>query len=85
MPLKVYDRTISVLKTAVHRAKLGQSEELAAIRRLDVQARQLERHVAGPSVEALFADERVRSHEYGGCSVFGAEPPPIETERQTGR
>jgi hypothetical protein len=85
VPLKVYDRTISVLKTAVHRAKLGQSEELAAIRRLDVQARQLERHVAGPSVEALFADERVRSHEYGGCSVFGAEPPPIETERQTGR
>jgi uncharacterized protein len=85
VPLKVYDRTISVLKTAVHRAKLGQSEELAAIRRLDVQARQLERHVAGPSVEALFADERVRSHEYGGCSVFGAEPAPIETERQTGR
>jgi hypothetical protein len=85
VPLKVYDRTISVLKTAVHRAKLGRSEELAAIRRLDVQARQLERHVAGPSVEALFADERVRSHEYGGCSVFGAEPPPIETERQTGR
>jgi uncharacterized protein len=85
VPLKVYDRTISVLKTAVHRAKLGRSEELAAIRRLDVQARQLERHVAGPSVEALFADERVRSHEYGGSSVFGAEPPPIETERQTGR
>ena len=85
VPLKVYDRTISVLKTAVHRAKLGHSEELAAIRRLDVQARQLERHAAGPSVEALFADERVRSHEYGGCSVFGAEPPPIETERETGR
>jgi hypothetical protein len=85
VPLKVYDRTISVLKTAVHMAKLGHSEELAAIRRLDAQARQLERHAAGPSVEALFADERVRSHEYGGRSVFGGEPPPIETKRQTGR
>jgi hypothetical protein len=85
VPLKVYDRTISVLKTAVHMAKLGHSEELAAIRRLDAQARQLERHAAGPPVEALFADERVRSHEYGGRSVFGGEPPPIETKRQTGR
>jgi hypothetical protein len=66
-------------------AKLGHSEELAAIRRLDAQARQLERHAAGPPVEALFADERVRSHEYGGRSVFGGEPPPIETKRQTGR
>jgi uncharacterized protein len=33
VPLKVYDRTIDVLKTAVKKAKLGQSEELAAIKR----------------------------------------------------
>jgi hypothetical protein len=31
VPLKVYDRTIDVLKTAVRKAKLGQSEALAAI------------------------------------------------------
>jgi hypothetical protein len=47
VPLKVYDRTIDVLKVAVHRARLGQSEELAAIRRLDEQARRLERHISG--------------------------------------
>ena len=47
VPLKVYDRTINVLKTAVRKAKLGQSEELAAIKRLDEQARRLERHAAG--------------------------------------
>jgi hypothetical protein len=35
VPLKVYHRTIDVLKVAVHRARLGQSEKLAAIRRLD--------------------------------------------------
>ena len=75
VPLKVYDRTIAVLKTAVQKAKLGQSEELAAIKRLDEQARRLERHASGPSVEALFAEERARSHEYGGRSVFGEEPP----------
>src|SRR5579862_5292985 len=42
VPLKVYDRTISVLKTAVERAKLGNDERLGAIRRLDEQARRLE-------------------------------------------
>ena len=77
VPLKVYDRTIDVLKRAVHNAKLGHSEELAAIRRLDDQARRLERHASGPSVEALFAEERARSHEYGGYSVFGPEPPVV--------
>jgi uncharacterized protein len=75
VPLKVYDRTIDVLKTAVQKAKLGQSEELAAIKRLDEQARRLERHATGPSVDTLFAEERARSHRYGGRSVFGAEPP----------
>ncbi len=75
VPLKVYDRTIGVLKTAVQKAKLGHSEELAAIKRLDEQARRLERHASGPSVEALFVEERARSHEYGGRSVLGVEPP----------
>ena len=76
VPLKVYDRTIDVLKTAVRKAKLGQSEAMAAIKRLDRQARLLERQAGGTSVEALFADERARSHEYGSRSVFGFEAPP---------
>jgi uncharacterized protein len=76
VPLKVYDRTIDVMKSAVRHAKLGHAEELAAIRRLDEQARRLERHVSGPSLEAVIAKERTRSHEYGGRSVFGDEPPP---------
>ena len=76
VPLAVYDRTIETLKRAVARAKLGHAEELAAIRRLDAQARRLERHATGPSVEALFAEERARSHAYGGRSVFGQEPAP---------
>jgi len=39
VPLRVYDQTIAVLKRAVERARLGQSETLAALRRLDDQAR----------------------------------------------
>jgi len=76
VPIKVYDRTIDTLKRAVAQAKLGHAEELAAIRRLDDQARRLERHATGPSVEALLAEERARSHAYGGRSVFGDEPAP---------
>jgi hypothetical protein len=42
VPLKVYDQTIAVLKAALGRAKLGESERLDAIRRLDDQARLLD-------------------------------------------
>jgi hypothetical protein len=77
VPLKVYDRAIHVLKTAVLKAKLGHVEELAAIRRLDEQARRLERHASGPSIESLLSDERARSYHYGGRSVFGTEQPPV--------
>ena len=49
VPTRVYDRTITVMKSAVRKARLGNEEELAAIQRLDDQARQLERTVTGPS------------------------------------
>jgi hypothetical protein len=75
VPLKVYDKTIGVLKSAVEQAKLGRDEKLGAIRRLDEQARRLEAHVGGPSFEAVVEEERRLSHSYGGRSVFGLEPP----------
>src|SRR5215471_3615467 len=49
VPIAVYDRTIGVLKAAVAAAKLGNDERLDAIRRLDDQARRLERVASGPS------------------------------------
>jgi hypothetical protein len=75
VPLRVYDETIRVLKSAVHAAKLGASEELQALQRLDAEARRLERHARGPSFEAIIADERARSHLYGGRTVFGEAKP----------
>jgi uncharacterized protein len=73
VPLKVYDETIKVLKQAVQKAKLGREEELGALKRLDEQARLLERRATGPSVEKVIADEMAASPEYGGRSVFGWE------------
>src|SRR5947209_15553579 len=74
VPLRVYDETIRVLKSAVSNARLGRAEELGALKRLDEQARLLEHHALGPPVEELIAEERKRSHSYGGRSVFGWAP-----------
>jgi hypothetical protein len=76
VPLRVYDQTIQVMKSAVQNAKLGREEELAALKRLDDQARLVERCALSPPVEELIAQERSLSHSYGGRSVFGWEPPP---------
>jgi hypothetical protein len=76
VPLRVYDETIRVLKSAVHAAKLGREEELGALKRLDAQARLLEQAASGPPVEELISNERDRSHAYEGRSVFGWALPP---------
>jgi len=83
VPVKVLDETIGVLKSALGSAKLGNDERLDAIRRLDSQARQLEAHATGPSFGAFTAEERRRSFEYGGRSVFGWEPPPGTADRKS--
>jgi uncharacterized protein len=76
VPLKVYDETISVMKAAVQKAKLGQDDRLAALKRLDDEARRVERRATGPTVPDVIADELRLSHSYGGRSVFGWEPAP---------
>ncbi|MFO7305093.1 MAG: DUF763 domain-containing protein [Gammaproteobacteria bacterium] len=69
VPLKVYDETIRVLKDAVSQAKLGNDERLAAIRRLDKQARMLERIARGPRYETLISKEWRASSILGGRMV----------------
>ncbi len=73
VPIKVYDETIRVLKSAVQQASLGRDEEMQALKRLDNQARLLERTATGPSFDAFVAQERTRSPALGGRSVFGWE------------
>lgn len=74
VPTKVYDETIRVLKTAVQKAKLGETEKLNAIKRLDNQARALERHIVkGPTVQEMIKHEKEVSAQYGGRSIFGFE------------
>ncbi len=85
VPTKVYDQTIEVLKSAVNRAKLGQDDRLAAIARLDSESRRLERNASGPSLHEYVAEERRRSPEYGGRSVFGWEREEDDTAAAVAR
>ena len=65
VPIKVYDETIRVLKSAVQKAKLGHTEEMQALRRLDDQARasgaHRERSIAGGRSSPASARDRHRS------------------------
>jgi uncharacterized protein len=85
VPIRVYDQTIAVLKSAVQKAKLGREEALGALKRLDDQARRLERVASGPGVEDFIAEERRASHAYGGRSVYGWEKPPDEEKTTKAR
>jgi hypothetical protein len=46
------------MKSAVRNAKLGRDEEMQALKRLDDQARRLERTAEGPAFESFVATER---------------------------
>ncbi len=82
VPLKVYDRTLGVMRDAIQKAKLGNTERTEALKRLALQAQALERAAKGPAFDVFVAEENRRSHEYGGRTVMGeAQPPTEEDER----
>ncbi|TIQ27191.1 MAG: DUF763 domain-containing protein [Mesorhizobium sp.] len=83
VPLKVYDETIAVLKSAVSKAKLGRDEELQALKRLDGESRRMERYVTGPSLKEIVAGEMDQSHLLGGRSVLGWEGAPDAESKPT--
>jgi hypothetical protein len=73
VPLRVYDETIRVMKSAVQKARLGRDEQMQALKRLDSQARRLEAVADGPTLESYLAIERAASPALDGRSVFGWE------------
>jgi hypothetical protein len=70
VPLNVYDQTIGVLRRAVERAKLGEGERLAAIKRLDDQARRIDAEAMMPAdFDRAVAAERRAKAVLGGRTV----------------
>jgi hypothetical protein len=76
VPLRVYEATIRVLKSAVQKAKLGREEAMAALKRLDEEARLLEHEASLAQVAEAIATEGRCSHAYGGRSIWGWQAPP---------
>jgi hypothetical protein len=84
VPLRVYDETIHIIRRAIEHAKLGSDDKLFAVRRLDEQARRIERattgpraagpRASGPSFEQVVTHEAARSDPYGGRPVSDAGP-----------
>jgi hypothetical protein len=81
VPTKVYDNTISVLKDAIHKAKLGQSDKAIAIKNLHNAAKLIEKDfVPNTAFDKLIEHERNNSWKYGGRTVFGKAKPPQSTQ-----
>jgi hypothetical protein len=73
------------MKSAVRNAKLARDEEMQALKRLDDQARRLERIAQGPSLESYVATERTASPLLDGRSVFGWETDLTQPEAGSAR
>jgi len=76
VPLKVYDESIAVLRRALHMARLGHSDKLGGMARLDAFARAIEnRREPEADVAATIAHERAISRSLGGRTVFDDRKP----------
>jgi hypothetical protein len=76
VPIKVYDETISTLQTAVHKAKMGESDKKEAIKKLhEIAARAEKDFIPQDNLDAWIEKERDDSWKYGGKTVFGDAKP----------
>lgn len=77
VPVKVYDETISVLRQAVEKAKIGNSDKLQAIQKLGELSRMAEKgFTPNENFDQVIEKERRDSWKYGGRTVFGKAKPP---------
>jgi hypothetical protein len=71
VPLKTYDASLSVLRSALDSARAGDSEKLDGMRRLDQFVRAVEeRHDPEADFNATVRHERAISRSVGGRTVF---------------
>lgn len=83
VPLKVYDETISVLKSAVEKSKIGSTDKQKAIQQLSSLAWKIEKNFTpNPFFEEVLQREKDDAHRYGGRTVFGKAKPPKRPPNQ---
>lgn len=77
VPTKVYDETISIFRTSLEKAKIGDKEKHQALKNLTLVAQLLEKNFEpNKNFDNLIAKERAESYKYGGRTVFGKAKPP---------
>jgi hypothetical protein len=75
VPLKTYDETLSVLRTALDRSKARDREKLDGLKRLDNFVRSVEeQYQPQADFEEIIRHERAISRSLGGRSVFDNRP-----------
>ena len=71
VPLHSYDETISIMKQAVGKAKLGNREQIDTLKRLHKFSVKIETsHNPEADIEAVIQYERLQSEKFGGKTVF---------------
>jgi uncharacterized protein len=71
VPLKTYDESISVLRSSLDRARVGDKDKLDGFRRLERFAQTIEERCAPQAdFHATIAHEKAISRDLGGRSVF---------------
>ncbi len=77
VPTKTYDQTIEVLRNALDKAKLGNTDKLTAIKNLTLAAQAIEKNfMPNANFYKVIEKEKRDSYKYGGRTVFGHAKPP---------
>jgi len=83
VPLKTYDESVAILRNALDRARLGDSDKLDGFTRLDRFTRAIEgRAHPEADFDAILVHERAISNELGGRTVFDDRRPRRPQTRQ---
>jgi hypothetical protein len=81
VPLKVYDESIDVLRTAVRKARIDRTDKIKGIKALSRISESIERHCDPfADVRRVIRHEWKHSHRHGGMTVKGpvTNPPGCE-------
>lgn len=79
VPINTYDETLGVLKTAIDKAKIGNTDRQEAIASLSKIAKQAESSfIPNENFEQVIERERKDSWKHGGRTVFGPAKKPKE-------
>ncbi len=82
VPLKVYDETIGVLKNAVEKSKLGNTDKTQALKKLhEISVNAEKNFVPNSNFDALIQKERSDSWKYGGRTVLGNAKAPKKVKK----